>query len=414
MKKKILILNHVFWPDLINTARHISELSEELVDRGWDVTALITNRSYVDSSKKIHPKKGIWKGVKYYRIFIPPLNQKKDIQRLLTAFWITLSWILRIPFLSKYDAIILGTNPPFSYLSLPFIRFFKRKSKIFMWSFDLYPEAIFVSSKKEFEFLKKILKPIINFCYMQLDVIVDIGPCMKNIYDNYNKKVKKVTLPPWSFVEPKAIKDPHEKTRELLFKKSKLTLLYTGTIGNAHEFDLFLELARYLRMKKASVGFCFAGFGNRFEDLKYQVKKDDTNITFAGFVETDKELEERLSSADLMLISLKQNWTGVSVPSKYFSALANGKAVLFLGSTNSALSIWTKEYNLGYVLEKNNVHKIGDMLIDVSGDKNMISNLKKNSFNIYNKKFSKKKVCDDWSELILNTIENGINNSLYK
>ena len=54
MKKKILILNHVFWPDLINTARHISELSEELVSR-WDVTALITNRSYVDYSKKIQP-----------------------------------------------------------------------------------------------------------------------------------------------------------------------------------------------------------------------------------------------------------------------------------------------------------------------------------------------------------------------
>ena len=61
MKNKVLILNHVFWPDLINTARHISELSEELVVRGWDVTALITNRSYVDSSKKFFPKKGIKK-----------------------------------------------------------------------------------------------------------------------------------------------------------------------------------------------------------------------------------------------------------------------------------------------------------------------------------------------------------------
>ena len=229
---------------------------------------------------------------------------------------------------------------------------------------------------------------------------------MKSIYEDYNKKVEKVTLPPWSFVEPKSIKDPHKKTRELLFKKSKLTLLYTGTIGNAHEFDLFLDLARYLRLKKASVGFCFAGFGNRFEDLKYQVKPDDTNITFAGFVETDRELEERLSSADIMLISLKQSWTGISVPSKYFSALANGKAVLFLGSTKSALSIWTKEYNLGFVLEKDNVQIIGNKLIDISGNMNMISDLKNNSINIYNEKFSKKKICDGWSELIIKTIDN--------
>ena len=406
MKKKILILNHVFWPDLINTARHISELSEELVIRGWDVTALITNRSYVDSSKKFFPKKGVWNGVKYQRIYVPPFNQKKNIPRLLTAFWITLYWILLLPFFGKYDAIIIGTNPPFSYLSLPFIRLFKRKSKIFMWAFDLYPEAIFVSSKKDFTFLKKILKPIINFCFKQLDVIVDIGPCMKSIYEDYNRKIKKVTLPPWSFVEPKSIKDPHKKTRALLFKNSKLTLLYTGTIGNAHEFDLFLDLARYLRLKKASISFCFAGFGNKFQDLKSQIRKEDTNITFAGFVETDKELEERLSSADIMLISLKQSWTGVSVPSKYFSALANGKAVLFLGSTKSALSVWTKDYNLGFVLEKDNIQIIGNKLIDISMNINLISDLKKNSHNIYNKKFSKKKTCDGWSELIANSLEN--------
>ena len=260
-----------------------------------------------------------------------------------------------------------------------------------MWAFDLYPEAIFVSSKKDFTLLKKILKPITNFCLKQLDVIVDIGPCMKSIYEDYNRKIKKVTLPPWSFVEPKSIKSPHKKTRALLFKNSKLTLLYTGTIGNAHEFDLFLDLARYLRIKEASINFCFAGFGNRFQDLKSKITEEDTNIAFAGFVETDVELEQRLSSADIMLISLKQSWTGVSVPSKYFSALAIGKAVLFSGSTKSALSMWTKEYNLGFVLEKDNVKIIGDKLIDISNNINLISDLKKNSHNIYNEKFSKKK-----------------------
>ena len=91
---------------------------------------------------------------------------------------------------------------------------------------------------------------------------------------------------------------------------------------------------------------------------------------------------------------------GISVPSKYFSALANGKAVLFSGSTKSALSIWTKkEYNLGFVLEKDNVEIIGNKLIDVSENINLISNLKNNSINVYTKKFSKKKICDGWSEL---------------
>lgn len=405
MKKKVLILNHVFWPDLINTARHISELSEELVSRGWDVTAIVTDRSYVNHNEKFRPKKGVWKGVKYKRIYTPPLNQKKNISRLLTSFWIIFSWIVRIPFEKKYDAIIIGTNPPFAYFSLPFIRLFKRKSKILMWGFDLYPEAIFVSSNKELRLLKRLLKPFIKFCYNQLDVIVDIGPCMRNIYDEYNVKAKKITLPPWSFVEPKSISKPHQATRKTLFKDAKLTLLYTGTIGNAHEFKMFLVLARYLRDRNTSVAFCFAGFGNKFKDLKTQITIFDDNISIAGFVETDLELEERLSTADIMLISLKEKWTGVSVPSKYFSALANGKAVLFLGSENSALSIWTKKYNLGYVLNENNVHEIGDLLIEISKDKNLIEGLRENSFKTYHNYFSKKQICDGWSSLLEETLD---------
>ena len=53
MNNKILIFNHIFWPDQINTARQISELSEELVARGWDVTAIVGNRNYVNHKIKI-------------------------------------------------------------------------------------------------------------------------------------------------------------------------------------------------------------------------------------------------------------------------------------------------------------------------------------------------------------------------
>jgi glycosyltransferase involved in cell wall biosynthesis len=406
MNNKILIFNHIFWPDNINTARHISELAEELVLRGWDVTAIVGNRYYVNHSKIIKPKKGIWHGVKYNRVYTPPFNQKKNVQRLLTSLWLVLSWIIRLPFIGKYDAIIIGTNPPFVYLLVPFIKLFKRKTKVLMWGFDLYPEAIIVSKKDSFKFLGKILKSVAGFCYRKLDVIVDIGPCMRNIYREYNHTAKEETLPPWSFVEPNEILVPHLETREKLFKNANLALLYTGTIGNAHEFEIFLQLARELNKRKASVGFCFAGFGNQFEYLKSRVDQNYTNITFGGFVETDKELEERLSSADIMLISLKHEWTGVSVPSKYFSAIAIGKAVLFSGSINSAISIWTAKYNLGFQVQNDSIDYIADTLCDIASNPEMIHKMKNNSFKTYKDHFSKKTICDQWSALLEKTITN--------
>ena len=406
MKNKILILNHLFWPEKINTARHISELTEELVIRGWDVTAIVGNRFYRNHKRIIKPTQGVWNGVKYHRIYTPPLDQTKDVQRLITSIWMIVTWVIKLPFLPKYDAIIIGTNPPFAYLVIPFIKLFKKKSKILMWGFDLYPEAIIVSKNKLLTLFSKIFKYIAKFCYKYLDVIVDIGPCMRNLYRKYNHNAKEETLPPWSFVEPNEILKSHTKTRFELFKNANLTLLYTGTIGNAHDFDLFLQLARKLNSKNASLGFCFAGFGNRFDDLKSQINESDTNISIAGFVETDKELEHRLSSADVMLISLKNRWTGISVPSKYFSALSMGKAVLFSGSKESALSIWTNKYNLGFQLQKDNLEKVADILCDIANNSKLISEIKKNSFETYQSYFSKKVICDKWSNLLKKTINN--------
>ena len=404
MKNKVLILNHVFWPDKHNTARHISELAEELQQREWKVSALITNRSYTNKNQVFSPRKGEWNGVKYNRIRIPRLSQKKNIPRLLTALIITINWIFRSPTFKSYDAIIIGTNPPFSYFALPFIRLFNRKSKIFLWGFDLYPEAIIVTGGILWKVLGKIVKPFARYCYKQIDVIVDIGACMKRIYKSYVPNIKTRTLPPWSFIEPSAIESPDNKTRKDLFGSAKVTLLYSGTIGNAHEFDNFLSLARELNRRNSSVSFCFAGFGNGFEKLKNQVHENDTNISFGGFVETDEELELRLSSPDLMLISLKNEWTGISVPSKYFGALASGKCVLFSGSSESALSIWTKKYNVGYHLNQENINEVANFLDGLTKNPNVITEMQTKAFNIYREKFSKKAICDGWSELLTNTI----------
>ncbi|MFW5983052.1 MAG: glycosyltransferase family 4 protein [bacterium] len=407
MNKKVLILNQVFWPDKHNTARHISELAEELVKRGWEVEALVTNRSYVDKNQKISPLNGVWNGVKYKRLKLPSLDQKKNIPRLITGILLVIKWIFKSPsFKNKYNIILIGTNPPFAYLALPFLRLFNRKTKLVMWGFDLYPEAIMVSGGRTWEILGKLIKPLTKISLKKLDTLVDIGPCMRKRYEAYQHKAHKETLTPWSFVEPVKLEKPHEKTRKELFGSANLALLYSGTIGFAHEFDNFLLLARELRRREASVAFCFAGFGNGFEKLKKEVTEQDTNISFGGFVQTDEELKNRLSSPDVMMISLKSEWTGISVPSKYFGALATGKPVLFSGSKHSALSIWSLNYNVGLHLSKENIHETADILLELSKNKDELIKMSSNAFYTYQNKFSKEVICDRWSQVLSDTLKN--------
>lgn len=401
---KILILNHVFWPDRHNTARHISELSAELVKRGWDVTALIGNRSVLDHRKRFIPVKGIWNGVNYTRIYIPPFNQKKNIQRLVTSLWLVLSWIIRLPGLGSYDVIIIGTNPPFAYLIIPFLKIFKRKSKLILWGFDLYPEAIMASGGKFGKLIGKIIKPVTILCHKRLDVLVDIGACMRAIYSSYRHGAKEATLTPWSFVEPSQLLKPHPETRKLLFGEATVAFLYSGTIGLAHEFENFILLARELQKRKASVAFCFAGFGNQFADLKKQLTSEDKNIRLADFVNSDEELTKRFSSADFMLISLKESWTGISVPSKFFGALASGKAILFSGSEKSSLRELTEMYKFGLHLTKVNIMQIADEVCELAANPERMNQFQLNAFNTYKTNFSKKIICDRWDNLLKESV----------
>jgi len=43
---RILLLNQVFYPDVVSTAQHLSELAEALAQAGHQVTVLCSSRGY--------------------------------------------------------------------------------------------------------------------------------------------------------------------------------------------------------------------------------------------------------------------------------------------------------------------------------------------------------------------------------
>lgn len=399
MGDRVLILNHVFWPDNINTARHISELAEELSIRGLDVSAIVGNRDYRSNFKFV--SKEMWKKVSIRRIYIPILFGNSWAQRIFTSFWLILSFAIRLIFEQKYKYVIIGSNPPFIFLIIPWLRFVSKKSKIFLWSFDLYPEAIFTELNIKNVLIFNISNCVVKFCYSKLDAVIDLGPCMRDRMTKYSPNLKFYTLTPWSFVENNSINQVHIPTRKKLFKDAKLTILYTGTIGNAHDFKSFLGLARKSKEINADIGFCFAGFGSRYNELKSLINDEDVNITLADFVNSDVELEQRVSSADLMMVSLRPEWTGISVPSKFFTCIATGKPVLYSGSDNSSISLWIKKYNLGFQITDLNIDHVAYQLREIALDQSLISEFKYRSLKIYSDKFSKKVICDQWFQILL-------------
>jgi colanic acid biosynthesis glycosyl transferase WcaI len=400
---RILIVYHFFYPDDVISARHFSDFAEELAKRNWDVTVLTSNRFCRAPFKKILIKRETWKGVKIIRTYRPPFNQANVYPRIINAIWLAVAWTFKIIFMKRFDVVVLGTDPQFLYYITPIIKLFKMKSKIAYWGYDLYPEAIIMEKIKILSYIFRYSKSLTKFCYKFIDLMIDIGPCMKKRLFGYKHNAEAATLVPWALSEPIGIPVIDIETRLKLFGNAKLGVLYSGTIGSAHEFESFLMLAREIRRRNASVAFCFAGRGNRYDHLKKSVNEEDTNISFTGFAD-ESELERRLGSADIHMLSLREGWEGIVLPSKFFGSLASGRPVLYSGAEKSAIKEWIETYKVGFYLSKNNINQIADKLISFTNDKNKILKMQHNAFCTYNEHFSKRVVMDKWSILLKNLI----------
>jgi colanic acid biosynthesis glycosyl transferase WcaI len=395
-----IILYHFFYPDDVVSARHFSDFAEELANRDWEVTVLTSNRYCRSRERKIAVKEEVWKGIRVIRISRPGWQQANDILRIINSLWMMLAWALKLWGLPKADVIIIGSDPQFSQLLFPFIKLIRRQSILVYWCYDLFPEAILADGARGLgRWAANQSKYFIRKTYQSLNLLVDIGPCMRNRLDRYHHPARRETLTPWALVEPGAIHEPDPATRYELFGDTHLALLYSGNIGRAHDFELFLQLARSVHKIDSRIAFCFACRGNRFEELKKAIMPQDYNIRLASFAE-ESELERRLNAADIHLLSLRPGWEGIVVPSKFFGSLAVGKPVIYTGPENSSIAYWIREFKVGLVLAQNNIQQIGEKLVEIASNPNVMKAWQKNAIHLYDTCFSKKRVMDKWNIIL--------------
>ena len=175
-------------------------------------------------------------------------------------------------------------------------------------------------------------------------------------------------------------------------------------MGKAHDFQTIVDLARYIRNDtSARIVFCFACRGNRYDELVSEVTAQDTNIRFAGFAD-ESQLAKRLGCADIHLVSLKDEWSGIVVPSKFFGSIAMGKPVIFNGPQDSAIAQWISQYEIGWILNSDNIPQIAAQLIELQNKPQTIQQYSQKAYKMYKEHFSRKSVVARWDQLLRSKI----------
>jgi glycosyltransferase involved in cell wall biosynthesis len=394
-RARVTVLYHYFHPDDVVSARHLSDFCEDLAARGWSVEAVPCNRGCRDD-RQTYPLRERWRGVDIRRVWRPRFRQSSGIGRIVNALWMIIAWAaigLRRPG-RRPDVLVVGTDPVLSVLAAKVVKALCGRVRVAHWAYDLYPEAPVADHiLRADSFFVRFLRRLLRRAYTACDLIADLGPCMRARLSDYGHRARTVTLVSWALSEPAAIDRPDPVVRAKLFGDARLAILYSGNFGRAHSYADVLALSR--RLRNSGVHFCFAVRGNRADELREAVRPDDANVSFAEFT-PEAELRSHLAAADVHVASLRPEWTGVVVPSKFFGSLAAGRPVLFAGTPDSAIALWIRQYGLGWVLGANSVDSTAEELLRLADSPADLLRLQQRCQSVYREHFARRSVMDAW------------------
>jgi colanic acid biosynthesis glycosyl transferase WcaI len=386
-KPSIAVLYHFFPPDDTISAVLFGDVASGLASRGWHVSAHPSIRSSQDE-KVCFSSREEWRGVSVRRIWRPNLRQASDSGRFLNAAWMILRWsLLAITLRPRPDVLLVGTDPILSLSVARIWKVFSPGTKVVHWCHDIYPEAAIADGLlPRRSLLTRFFAALMGSAYRRCSLIVDLGPCMRALLLKYPSPAQRETIVPWAFEEPDAPLPIAVSERLAVFGTARLALLYSGSFGRAHSYKEILDLAELLHPR--GVKLAFSVRGKRQEELKKAVEQRNADVGFVPFASSDK-LQDRLACADIHVVTLRSDWTGMVVPSKFFGALAAGRPVLFVGGADSSLARWIREFEIGWVLTSENLHQVSEQLLSFMESTEKIAAMQRRCFTVYQQFFSR-------------------------
>lgn len=320
---KVILITKYFAPDQSVDAVSVGNLISSLsaLDPHIDFHVVTTNHDYKNKQKKeesIFTRNAAYKVHRVNSLYCGNTNPLKLLSAITDGFRL----VMRARRL-KINNIISLTNPP---LITFWCALLLRRRNWLYWTFDLYPDALKASHIISGEgILYKFLESVVYSAPPSF--LISLGRKQYSyLTSQYRMEV------PWIFLPCGIIPADSQMNVELpdWYVAGKKYVGYLGNIGKAHSKDFVIE---FIKKLPALQGYTLvlAVYGEHRESIeKFVESQDAKNIVIVHNVE-----RKHLHLIDIHLVSLLEEWTNISVPSKAVSAVCAGSALIFYGSWHS-------------------------------------------------------------------------------
>jgi glycosyltransferase involved in cell wall biosynthesis len=328
---KFLLLNQCFYPDVVSTAQHLTDLATELSARGHEVTVIASDRGYDDPQKRF-PRRETWRNIHIIRIPSIALGKSSRWQRALNFASFMIVCALRLLVTKRFDVVVALTSPPLiSFLAALFVKL--KGGRFCYWVMDLNPdEAIAAGWLSETSIAARVLGWMSSYSLKHAQRTIVLDRFMKKRVLAKGALEERVSIIlPWSIDD--AVRFSPEGRKEFRREhgfEDRFVVMYAGNHSPCHPLDTMLDAALRLKMR-ADIAFCFVGGGSEHAKVKqFAMRHELGNVKCLPYQPLDR-LAGSLSAADLHLVVMGDPFVGVVHPCKVYNIMAVGAPVLYVG-----------------------------------------------------------------------------------
>ncbi len=348
-----LLCQH-FYPEMISTGIHMTELATALTRHGWKITVYCAqpSLSLEDTNPRV-PRELEYQGVRVVRVPSIGSHRGAVAGRLLFALTYLLGSLWAVIIARRnLSGLIITTNPPFlalvgvlaaKLLGLPYI----------LIIYDVYPEiAIRLGVLGSRSFIARLWERLARLMLNCSSVCVVIGRDMADVITPKLKRENRAKvrlIRNWCNEETiRPVYSGRNSFRQAHRLEGYLVVQYSGRLGQTHNLEPLIEAAGILR--DGNVIFQFIGDGTKKRILQRKAAEMGlTNVQFLPY-QPLSHLDEVLSAADIAVVCLETAFTGLSVPSKSYGIMASAKPILAFLDPKSEIGRMVSEHQCGIVL----------------------------------------------------------------
>jgi len=309
--------------------------------------------------------------------------------------------IVKAMVLPRCDAVVTLTTPPIIGLVGTLLKWLRGTRHVY-WSMDLHPDASLalgrMSSNRLFP---RFMNWLSGFVYRQADKVVVLGPYMADRIALKQVSAERVmTIPVWSRREEiYSIPRAANPLRKSLGLKDAFVAMYSGNLGLAHSCDEFLTAARWLR-DRDDIVFLFVGGGPRLREVDAARERDGlTNIRLLDYFPR-AQLHASLSLADVQLISMRPEMTGIVVPGKLYGVMAASRPAIFVGPEHCETADTIRHAGCGITVTPGDAEALVSALTLLADDASLGRRMGERGRSAFLTTHERKLCCNQWYELI--------------